>query len=129
MRTARRHHRATTPGLRQECVSLRRRGGNADRGATAVEFALLLPLLLLIVFGVVDFGRALNAKITLTQAAREGAGLAAVGKSNADVTSRAQAASTGLTGVTVAVNATCPANSTPGTDASVSTTYTFEFVT
>jgi Flp pilus assembly protein TadG len=41
-----------------------------DRGAAAVEFALLLPLLLLLVFGIIDFGRALNAEITITQAAR-----------------------------------------------------------
>ena len=31
---------------------------------------LLLPLMLLLVFGIVDFGRAINAQITLTQAAR-----------------------------------------------------------
>ena len=47
-------------------------GRHDDRGASAVEFALLLPVLLLIVFGIVDFGRAFNAQITLTQAAREG---------------------------------------------------------
>ena len=51
------------------------RGGALDRGAAAVEFALLLPLLLLLVFGIIDFGRALNAQVTLTQAAREGARL------------------------------------------------------
>lgn len=54
---------------------LRRR----DRGAAAVEFALVVPMLLLLVFGIIDFGRMLNVKITLTQAAREGARAAAVG--------------------------------------------------
>ncbi|WP_344125586.1 TadE family protein [Luedemannella flava] len=49
-----------------------------DRGAAAVEFALVLPVLLILVFGIIDFGRMLNAKITLTQAAREGARAAAV---------------------------------------------------
>ena len=65
-------------------MSWRPSGGRQarDRGATAVEFALLLPLLLLIVFGIIDFGRALNAQITLTQAAREGARLAALGEAN-----------------------------------------------
>ena len=38
-----------------------------DRGSIAVEFALLLPMLLMIVFGIIDFGRALNAQITLTR--------------------------------------------------------------
>ncbi len=57
-----------------------------DRGSAAVEFALVLPLLLLIVFGIIDLGRALNAQITLTEAAREGVRLAAYGDSAATVT-------------------------------------------
>lgn len=97
-----------------------------DRGAAAVEFALLLPVLLLIVFGIIDFGRALNAQITLTQAAREGARLAALGEPN--VVSRTQAAATGLSPVAVAVTA-CPAGAGPGVDASVTTSYQFSFVT
>jgi len=40
------------------------RSAARDRGAAAVEFALLLPVLLLLVFGIIDFGRALNAQIT-----------------------------------------------------------------
>ncbi|MFQ5945562.1 MAG: TadE family protein, partial [Anaerolineae bacterium] len=46
--------------------------GNAI-GQELVEFAILLPLLLLIAFGVLDLGRALHASITITNAAREGA--------------------------------------------------------
>jgi Flp pilus assembly protein TadG len=44
-----------------------------------VEFALILPLLMLVLFGIVEFGRAWNAKQVLTDAAREGARLAVVG--------------------------------------------------
>ena len=97
-----------------------------DRGATAVEFALLLPLLLLIVFGIVDFGRALNAQITLTQAAREGARLAALGEPN--VASGTQAAATGLNPVTVIVTA-CPAGALPTANAVVQVRYAFSFIT
>lgn len=43
-----------------------------ESGAAAVEFALVVPLLLLLVLGMVNLGRAYNAQITLTQAAREG---------------------------------------------------------
>lgn len=43
-----------------------------DHGAAAVEFALVVPLLLLLVFGTVEFGRAYNAQITLQHAVREG---------------------------------------------------------
>lgn len=46
-----------------------RRG--ADSGAAAVEFALLFPLFLAIVFGIIDMGFGFNQKINLTQAARE----------------------------------------------------------
>jgi Flp pilus assembly protein TadG len=97
-----------------------------DRGATAVEFALVLPLLLLILMGVVDFGRALNAQVTLTQAAREGARLAALKQPN--VVSKTQAAATGLSGVTVTVTA-CPATPSPTANAVVQVGVTFTFIT
>jgi Flp pilus assembly protein TadG len=42
-----------------------------DRGAAAVEFALIVPLLLLLVVGIIEFGRTYNTQITLSQAARE----------------------------------------------------------
>jgi Flp pilus assembly protein TadG len=97
-----------------------------DRGAAAVEFALLFPVLLLIVFGIIDFGRALNAQITLTQAAREGARLAAVGQPN--VVARTQAAAVGLTPVSVSVTG-CPTGAGLGVDAVVRASYSFSFVT
>jgi Flp pilus assembly protein TadG len=100
--------------------------GARDRGAAAVEFALLLPMLLLLLFGLIDFGRALNAQITLTQAARVGARMAALGEAN--VASQTQAAATGLSGVTVTVTA-CPADSGPSSDASVEVSYPFTFIT
>lgn len=107
----------------------RRTTGTAhrDRGAAAVEFALLLPLLLLLVFGIIDFGRALNAQITLTQAAREGARLAALGQTG-QVTTRVQAAAQPLSGVSVAT-AACPATPTPTSQTTVTANYTFTFAT
>jgi Flp pilus assembly protein TadG len=47
--------------------------GLTDRGAVAVEFAIVLPVLLLALAGIVEFGRVFNAQIVLTNAAREGA--------------------------------------------------------
>lgn len=46
---------------------------NRERGAAAVEFALILPVLLLMVLGMLEFSRAYNAQISLSGAAREGA--------------------------------------------------------
>jgi len=49
-----------------------------EKGQSMVEFALVLPVLLLILIGIIDFGWAFNGKITLTSAAREGARVAAI---------------------------------------------------
>ncbi len=49
-----------------------------EAGAAAVEFALVLPVLVLILGGIVEFGRAWNVRQVLTDAAREGARVAVV---------------------------------------------------
>jgi Flp pilus assembly protein TadG len=50
------------------------RGRQANReGAAAVEFAIILPLLVLLVFGCVDMGRSIGAYIIVSNAARVGA--------------------------------------------------------
>lgn len=43
------------------------------RGSISVEFGLLVPIFLLLVFGIVDFGHALYMKMEITSASREGA--------------------------------------------------------
>jgi Flp pilus assembly protein TadG len=43
-----------------------------NRGQAMVEMALLLPMLMMLVFGILEFGRAWNAHQALTDAAREG---------------------------------------------------------
>jgi Flp pilus assembly protein TadG len=49
------------------------RPATGDRGAAAVELALVLPVLLLLVMGIVEFGLAFNRQISLSGGAREGA--------------------------------------------------------
>ena len=56
----------------------RRSVDRQDRGAAAVEFALIVPFLLVLVFGMVSFGMMLSFRQTLSQAATEGARAAAV---------------------------------------------------
>jgi Flp pilus assembly protein TadG len=46
---------------------------NRERGAALVEFALVLPLVLMLAFGIVTAAVTYNHKIDLTHAAREGA--------------------------------------------------------
>src|SRR5215218_2445888 len=43
-----------------------------ERGATAVEFAFIVPLLILLVLGIAEFGHAFQVQGTLSAAAREG---------------------------------------------------------
>ena len=54
------------------------RGLRNNRGQSVVEFALVLPLLLLIVFGITEFSRAWMTMNVLTAAAREGCRLGVV---------------------------------------------------
>lgn len=58
-----------------DLVSVKARGSD-EAGAALLEFAIVLPLLMVLVFGVVDLGRAYRLKTRLTNAAREGAAYA-----------------------------------------------------
>lgn len=51
---------------------------NSERGSVAVEFALLVPVLFLILFGIINFGVLMYNQAVITNAAREGARWAAI---------------------------------------------------
>jgi len=51
---------------------------NNDRGVAAIEFALVTPVLILLVLGIIEFGWLFNGWVTITSAAREGARIATV---------------------------------------------------
>lgn len=51
---------------------------SSERGAVAVEFALLLPILVALLLGIIEFGLAFNSQLQVTNAAREGARAAVV---------------------------------------------------
>jgi Flp pilus assembly protein TadG len=87
-----------------------------DRGASAVEFAIVLPVLFLVIAGIVDFGRYFFTQIQVTNASREGARAAVVLPSPAAtdmtaITQRALAGAAGVPGAAATVVATCPAAS------------------
>ena len=56
----------------------RRRRKNGEKGQALAEFALLVPIFLMLMFAVVDFGMGFYSWITVTNSAREGARLGAV---------------------------------------------------
>jgi Flp pilus assembly protein TadG len=55
-----------------------------EQGQTMTEFALVLPVLALILFAVIQFGIVFNNYVTLTDATRAGARKAAVSRQAAD---------------------------------------------
>ena len=59
---------ATRPGRRV----------TGDDGASAVEFALVVPILLILVFGIINFGFLFTSQITLNTSARDAARLGVV---------------------------------------------------
>jgi Flp pilus assembly protein TadG len=83
--------------------AIRKPGVDASRKGTAsVEFALILPLLLGLLFGIIEFGLLFKDQLSLQQAAREGSRVAAVGRACVEVNNRvvntaAQLVSAGLT--------------------------------
>ena len=109
------------------------RRGRGDRGVAAVEFALVVPVFLLLLLGFITFAFVMYSQVTITQAAREGARLAAICYQDPScattVVQRTQSAAPGLTipagGVSVDTSGcgTTGAAGTPG-DAIVTVTYT-----
>src|SRR5690349_8554855 len=97
---------------------------SGERGAAAVELALVLPVLLMLVFGIIEFGRGYNTRITLTSAAREGARAMALSHDpdEADAAARAAAAPLSTSQMEVVVPSTCA----PGEMVTVTTRYPFE---
>ena len=59
-----------------------------NRGQALVEFAIILPLLLLLIFGVIEFGRIFGAELTVNNSAREGARLGAIGATDSLIVTR-----------------------------------------
>lgn len=59
--------------MRYRSGSNAKRGLRGEHGAIAVEFAILLPVLMLLIFGIIDFGHAWYMKQIIINASREGA--------------------------------------------------------
>jgi Flp pilus assembly protein TadG len=87
-------------------------GGRArDRGAAAVEFALVLPVLMLLVMGILDYGRFFFDSVSLRQGAREAARQAVVMSYGACTV----ATPTALVGAQIACAARAASDTTMGT--------------
>jgi Flp pilus assembly protein TadG len=103
---------------------------DSDRGAAAVEFAILLPLLLMLVLGTIEFGRAYNAQITLTNAARDGVRVMAIANdpTGAKTAAKSAAASVSTTIATSDITLSSDACST-GTQVTLTIRYNLSTIT
>lgn len=92
----------------------RARGAREERGAAAVEFAIVLPLLILLVFGIVQFSIAYNRQQGLHAAAREGARVASLPQTTqSDITDRVNDALQGVPFATSPTISVTPRSSQP----------------
>ncbi len=103
----------------------------SEGGTAALEFALILPLFLILIFGVVEFGLILYYKGLITHAGREGARWGALytipRRTNGDVQTYVGnfLTSVNLTGATITVSG---AGGVQGTPLSVRVDYPYEYV-
>lgn len=99
-------------------------------GAAAVEFALVLPILIILVLGIVEFGYFFFLNSAAAGAAREGARAAAISGATADGTVRAVQAFTDTTGRTATATVS-PATTdcVPGSPVVVTVTSTYGSLT
>ena len=92
-----------------------------------VEFALTAMLLLLLIMGIFEFGRAYNTWVVVTNGAREGARYAAVGKSETEIVQKVKDATNGLDESKLAVSVT-NAQGARGDPVTVDVSYEIEIV-
>ncbi|MEX2246534.1 MAG: TadE family protein [Dehalococcoidia bacterium] len=67
--------------MKTSAASMRRRA-RSSRGQTLAEFAMILPVFTLLIFGVIDFARMIQTYVTIQHSAREGARYAVTGRSD-----------------------------------------------
>jgi Flp pilus assembly pilin Flp len=101
-----------------------------ERGQTMVEFTLVLPVLLVVLFGIIQFGITFSNYVALTDAVRAGARTAAVSRSSSnpvsDVKARVMDASGDLDSTKVNVpDPVTPTGWVHGGDVTVTATYPY----
>jgi Flp pilus assembly protein TadG len=101
----------------------------SEKGQSLVEFALVLPILIFLLFGIIDFGRIFYTYLTIEHAGREAARAASIGKDDTTVKNTAvnDGASIGLTTSQVDISPTGTRSS--DTNATVTITYPVTFLT
>lgn len=102
-----------------------------EGGAAALEFALVLPILIMVVFAIITYGYMFSVRQALTQAAAEGARAAAVASTGQSATRATAAVNEALDGLDITCGTgglTCtPTSATCGTAACMRVTVAFAY--
>ena len=101
-----------------------------ERGQTMTEFAFVLPILLVVLFGIIQFGIAFNNYVALTDAARAASRKGAVSRNasnpKGDCESAGYAAGSNLQQPHVKFILTCNSSWAIGSDVTVTATYPYD---
>jgi Flp pilus assembly protein TadG len=98
----------------------------SEKGQSLVEFALIVPVLVLLLLGIMDFARIFHAYLTIDHAGREAARVASIGKDVPTIKAKAVEQGTSIGLKTADVTATTGLS---GTNATVTIRYTITFLT
>lgn len=96
-----------------------------NKGQSTVEFVLLLPVLLLILMAIIEFGFMFNAYLSITHASREGARLGSIGGTDSEIVAEVKSNLPTLIPENIAVTITPAATRQHGQDVSVSVSYSY----
>jgi Flp pilus assembly protein TadG len=101
---------------------------SGDGGQTVVEFAIVLPILVLLVFGITQFGLAFHNYLAITDAARVGARAAAVKRTSGPCTFARTAIQSSVSArqwTTISSRITCTAGANVGDPVTISIQYPY----
>lgn len=105
----------------------RTRSVEVGKGQSLIEFALVLPVLLLLILGILDLGWAVYAQNTISNAAVEGARRGIIfSTTDAQITARVQAAAPSLSNLQIDI---APSVRNFGEPITVTVTYTYTAIT
>jgi Flp pilus assembly protein TadG len=105
----------------------------SERGAVAVEFAIVAPVLVMLLLGIMEFSRAYNAQASLSAAAREGVRVLAITGNQAAARSAAKTAAVSLVpalqDTNIGFGAPCPSMVSTGSSPQATVTITYSLPT
>jgi Flp pilus assembly protein TadG len=103
-----------------------RRRPSGNKGQATVEMALVLPVLIWLLLGLVDVARMANASVLIQQASREAVRLGITGATDSAVAQRAMTIANTLDATRLTINISPAGTKTTGSDITVKVSYNYQ---